>query len=335
LYANNLQEAKDYPTEITDIGGNDRDFTYDQFGRLKTATDLGSNIYSYTYGEDGLALIESPNSITSSGTIKEKLRYEYDDLGNLAKVIYGDGTFKQMVYRPTDNRLASVILPSGETINYEYDNAGRVQSEITKSAAGLATSTVTYTYEDGGNLKTVTNGNDTTTYHYDSLTGALSGIDYPDGSGIAYSYDLLGRVKGQTEWASVSGMRYVTSYSYDAFGNLATVTDPAGGLTQMFYDDGNRLVKRILPDGKVTSTYEYDDLDRVKSIVHKNDGGEVLASVSYERKGIGEPTKIIREDGSYVLLEYDESLRVKKESYYSAAGVLQDAHGVTTPSKCR
>ncbi|MEG5045908.1 putative Ig domain-containing protein [Microcoleus sp. B4-C1] len=324
LYANNLQEAKDYPTEITDIGGNDRDFTYDQFGRLKTATDLGNNIYTYTYGEDGLALIESPDSVTSSGTIKEKLRYEYDDLGNLKKVIYGDGTFKQMTYRSTDNRLGTATLPSGETITYEYNSAGMVESETTKTAAGLVTSIVTYTYGNGGNIKTVKSGNDITTYHYDSLTGALSGINYPDGSGIAYTYDLLGRVKGQTEWASASGARYVTSYGYDAFGNLATVTDPVSGVTQMVYDDANRLKQRILPDGKVTTTYEYDGLDRVKSIVHKNDRGEVLASVSYERIGIGEPTKITREDSSYVLLEYDESLRVKKESYYDASGVLQD-----------
>jgi len=285
---------------------------------------LGSNIYTYTYGEDGLALVESPNSVTSSGTIKEKLSYEYDDLGNLAKVIYGDGTVKKLIYRAEDNRLATVILPSGETINYEYNSVGRVESETTKSAAGLVTSIVTYTYGNGGNVKTVTSDNDTTTYHYDSLTGALSGIDYPDGSGITYTYDLLGRVKGQTEWASASGARYVTSYGYDAFGNLATVTDPVNGVTQMVYDDANRLKQRILPDGKVTTTYEYDGLDRVKSIVHKNDRGEVLASVSYERIGIGEPTKITREDSSYVLLEYDESLRVKKESYYDASGMLQD-----------
>lgn len=46
--------------------------------------------------------------------------------------------------------------------------------------------------------------------------------------------------------------------------------------------------------------------------------------VSYERSGVGEPTKITREDGSYVLLEYDEALRVKKESYYLADGTLLD-----------
>jgi YD repeat-containing protein len=53
LYANNLQEAKDYPTRIVDIGGNDRKYTYDTTGRLETATDLGDGVYRYTYDENG------------------------------------------------------------------------------------------------------------------------------------------------------------------------------------------------------------------------------------------------------------------------------------------
>ena len=36
LYDNNLQEAKDYPTRIVDVGGNERVFTYDELGRLET-----------------------------------------------------------------------------------------------------------------------------------------------------------------------------------------------------------------------------------------------------------------------------------------------------------
>ena len=91
----------------------------------------------------------------------------------------------------------------------------------------------------------------------------------------------------------------------------------------MKYDVLNRLDERQLPNG-VTTVYEYDGLDRVKSIVHTNADGEVLASVSYERHGIGEPRKIVREDGSYVLLEYDEGLRVTKESFYDGAGQLVD-----------
>jgi YD repeat-containing protein len=80
LYANNLQEAKDYPTRVIDIGGNDRVFEYDTQGRLKTATDLASNIYTYDYGDDDSAKITSPT--------QETLQYKYDALGNLEKVTF-------------------------------------------------------------------------------------------------------------------------------------------------------------------------------------------------------------------------------------------------------
>ena len=48
--------------------------------------------------------------------------------------------------------------------------------------------------------------------------------------------------------------------------------------------------------------------DRVLSVVHRNAGNVVLASVVYERSASGEPTKITREDGTYVRLEYDSAL---------------------------
>jgi RHS repeat-associated protein len=327
LYDNNLQEAKDYPTRIVDIAGRDRIFTYDELGRLQTATDLGNEIYTYSYGQNGIDLIQSPLSITTSGEVRETLAYGYDDLGNLNRVTYGDGSSKLMSYLPTDNHLGTMTLPSGETIEYEYDEAGRVQSETTKTVDGTIASTVSYSYENG-NIATVTDITGTTTYSYDSLTGSLSGIEYPNGSSIAYTYDLLGRVKTVAEKTSATGTEYVTQYGYDAFGNLETVQDPSGQITRMKYDVMNRLQERQLPNG-VTTVYEYDELDRVKSIVHTNAQGEVVASVSYERSGIGEPTKITREDGSYVMLEYDEALRVKKESFYDAQGVLVDETAIT------
>jgi YD repeat-containing protein len=156
----------------------------------------------------------------------------------------------------------------------------------------------------------------------------LSRITYGNGSSIAYSYDLFGRTKTVTEKASAIGSSYTTTYDYDTFGNLKSVLDPAGGLTTMKYDVGNRLVERSLPNG-VKSVYQYDDLDRVKSIVHTNTQGTVLASVAYDRNGIGEPTKITREDNTYVTLKYDEALRVKEESYYSATGMLQETIAYT------
>jgi RHS repeat-associated protein len=312
LYTSNLQEAKDYPTRVVDIGGNDRVFTYES-GSLKTATDLANNPYTYTYGDGGL------EKITGPGPTGEKLEYRYDALGNLERVIYGNDTFKRMTYRSTDNRLETMTLPSGETLLYDYFSDGQVKSQTTKKN-GVVTGTTGFTYTKEGALKTITDGTGTTTYRYD-INNRLEGMDYANGSSISYTYDIIGRIKTVTEKGSATATAYTTEYKYDAFGNLNWIKDPAQGITTMKYDVVNRLKERTLPNG-VKTVYDYDDLNRIQSIVHTNAQGQVLTSVSYERKGIGEPSKITREDGSYTKLEYDDALRVKKESYYNAANTL-------------
>ena len=89
------------------------------------------------------------------------------------------------------------------------------------------------------------------------------------------------------------------------------------------YDSVDRLTEKHLPNG-VVSTYGYDDRDRVLSVVHTGASG-VLASVTYERSASGEPNRITREDGSYVVLTYDAALRLDTETYYAAGGGVVDA----------
>jgi len=308
LYNNNLQEARDYPTQVVDIGGNDRKFGYNNQGQMISATDLGNGTYNYAYGKDGLSSITSPTG--------ETLKYSYNALGNLAKTTYGDNTVKQFSYG-TDNRLFKTTLPNGETISYTYDSVGREIKQTLSTGEVINT-----TYNGEGSVATMTNNTGTTSYHY-NLSGRLSGIDYPSGSSIKYEYDIKGRVVKVTEKASLSLPSAVTQYTYDEVGNIKTVKDPVGGVTVMTYDAVNRLTSKTLPSG-VKSTYTYNDLDQVMSIVHKKADGTVITSVTYERKGIGEPSKITREDGSYVNLTYDSALRLTSESYYNVGGVLQE-----------
>jgi YD repeat-containing protein len=88
----------------------------------------------------------------------------------------------------------------------------------------------------------------------------------------------------------------------------------------------NRRTKRVLPNS-VTTTYEYDWRDRLTNIVHKTGGGTLLASAGYVRAAGGEPTRITREDNSYVDLKYDSALRLTNEVFYNAGGVAQSTNG--------
>jgi YD repeat-containing protein len=185
LYTSNLQEAKDYPTRVIDIAGNSRVFGYDAQGRLKTATDLADNTYTYDYSEPvggvGFRPVELANPQGDDGLVKitsptgETLQYEYDALGNLEKVTRDNNTSKIMTYRPTDNRLGTMTLPSGETIEYDYYESGQVKTQTTKKN-DTVTGTVSYTYTQDGAVKTMTDSTGTTTYRYDD-SKRLAGMD--------------------------------------------------------------------------------------------------------------------------------------------------------------
>jgi RHS repeat-associated protein len=215
--------------------------------------------------------------------------------------------------------VLTVTSASGEKTTNIYDSKGNVTSQTVTNAAGTTSGTTTSTYDGLGNVATLTNGAGTTGYLYDSL-GYVSQITSANGSIISYLRDAQGNILQQTEKANASAIGLVTKYSYDIFGKLLTVTDSRNRTTTMTYDLVNRLATKILPNGVKTS-YGYDDLDRITSIVYAKANGTVLASETYTRNLGGEPSKVVREDGSYTLYEYDAAVRLSKETSYGAAGV--------------
>jgi len=57
----------------------------------------------------------------------------------------------------------------------------------------------------------------------------------------------------------------VTSYTYDAAGHLASVTDAAGRTTFFTYDSAGRILARTLPDSRVIA-YSYDGTGNLLSL---------------------------------------------------------------------
>jgi YD repeat-containing protein len=191
-----------------------------------------------------------------------------------------------------------------------------------KSRTSTAGESRSFTYGKQDRLQTMTDATGTTTYEYDAA-GRFSGIVYPHGGSVRYVRDALGRTVEQSVRATASAPPLVTAYAYDAVSNLSEVTDPQGGKTTFEYDAENRLSSRTLPNNVVT-TYTYDARDRPLSVVHKNAANLVLASRTYVRAPGGEPTRITKEDGSYVEVGYDTALRITGERYYTSGGDLDD-----------
>jgi YD repeat-containing protein len=102
------------------------------------------------------------------------------------------------------------------------------------------------------------------------------------------------------------------------------VTDSRNRVMTMTYDVVNRMATKTLPNG-VKTVYSYDDLDRIINLTYTKANGTVLVSETYTRNAAGEPSKVLREDGSYTLYEYDAALRLSKEAVYNPAGGLVES----------
>jgi RHS repeat-associated protein len=312
LYTNNLQEAKDYPTRVVDVGGRVRTYGYDADGNLTTTTDLAGKAYTYKYGNNGVSDITSPTGA--------KINYEYDDQGNLTKLSYGTQVAKQYTY-DADGKVATVTSASGEKITNAYDSKGNITGQTVTNSAGTSTSTTAY--DADGRVSTLTNSTGTTGYLYDA-NGYVSQITSANGSIISYEHDVQGRITQQTEKANSTAVGLITKYSYDILGNLLTVTDSRNRVTTMTYDVVNRMATKTLPNG-VKTIYSYDDLDRIINLTYTKANGTVLVSETYTRNAGGEPSKVLREDGSYTLYEYDSAVRLSKEVVYNPAGGLVES----------
>ena len=307
LLTSALVGADEFPTRQVDEGGRTRELAYDNLGRLTSATDDSGAVTTFGYADDLLVSWTGPTGASRS--------FAYDERENPVTVVLEDGGVVERGYGD-DNRMAWETRPSGTTWTYDYDAAGR-QTHRQASDGSF----VERTWSLGDQITSLVDPTGTTQYDYDAA-GDLAGIDFPDGSSVTYVRDLLGRATSVTvEAPGITPL--VTLYGYDAVGNLASVTDPLGGVTSWTYDAVDRPVQRVLPNG-ITSEWTYDLRDRVLSVVHRDSGGAVLASATYERAAGGEPTRVTNADGSRVDFAYDSGLRLVSESHFDPAGGLEE-----------
>ncbi len=155
---------------------------------------------------------------------------EYDSRGLLFKTTYPDNAFETVTYDPEGRREISKDRRAMATQTV-YDAMGRVSQTIflgdgTEPAVTLSTTR----YDAAGRVwQSVDANNNTTTYGYDDAGRRTTVVSPP--------VPLSG---GGT-------VSPTTRYSYDPNGNLRSVTDPKGAVTEHLYDALNRRWKTILP----------------------------------------------------------------------------------------
>jgi len=127
------------------------------------------------------------------------------------------------------NRLVRVVSPDSGVNRYFYDDHDRLLRRLTARGDELR-----YHYDEAGRLTGVDTPEGRTTVEYNAI-GKPGRIVYPEGE-ERFEFDEAGRLASHSR--SVDGKSAVTSYAYNAAGQIAAMTLPDGSELAYEYRGG-------------------------------------------------------------------------------------------------
>ena len=264
-------------------------------------------------------------------------RYDYDNAGNLIQKVDGLDKAERLRYDYAGRPIESTRMDAGQerTIRTQYDAQGRKQftfdeagnkTEFQYDGAGRLIKVIApfdnheqivkYYYDAAGNItwekKNCDNGWLEVQHVYDArgrLTDTYQYLSQDNWIRTNYQYDAMDRVTRVRTGDTPSGNgQQVTTYTYDRFGNIITMTDARGCSERYEYDKIGRLVKKTDRNGSQT-VYQYDALDRLKkeTVSSNTVDGELVSEREYayskNGKRLREVSRETREGGQPVSLE--------------------------------
>ncbi|MET9251078.1 RHS repeat-associated core domain-containing protein [Nonomuraea sp. NPDC003709] len=243
-------------------------FTWDLAGNLETQTEPKGNLpgadpaeftTTYTY-DDIYQVIGVTATDVANGGRQNKITYEYDDVGNVIKVI--------------DPRKNATSDTGDYAAFYTYDRNHRVKT--VKDAAGFETGT-----------------------EYDLDGRVVSQTDQDNNKTITGYNERGDVVETKVPHAETDGViKYVTTqFAYDQVGNKTKTITPRGVerggdlvdfVAETKYDKLNRPIEEIYPYDRSDPVYNkpdsvryaYDAVSRLKEISHPPSHGQTIRNVS-------------------------------------------------------
>ncbi|MBI1877046.1 MAG: hypothetical protein HYR94_02210 [Chloroflexi bacterium] len=223
-------------------------YDYDAVGNQITVTAPLNRVTRYDY--DSLN-----RAITMTNPISGLTTYSYDPVGNRTQIVNPKSQIQNFQYDALNRVVTTTNALQGQTIT-SYDPAGNQKKVIDAN-----TNPLTYTYDSMYRLIGLTDAeNQTTSYTYDALGNKLTETD-PLNRVTRNEYDSLNRLITTTQNYVSGGPTDATTnvktvYAYDVLGNRSSMKDPNSNTTTYSYDDLNRLTQIVNPKSSIVNQYD-------------------------------------------------------------------------------
>jgi RHS repeat-associated protein len=205
------------------------EYRYDKLGRQKAAIQPDADGNASTH--------DRPITLTT-----------YDADWNVASVVDPRGASDD-TWDSSGNLVDTLGNDAAHTTQYTYDQMDRKNIVTLPDPAGDGNHLYTWFYYDANsNLQYVVNANGASASRPDTFSASANYT-------TEYVVDALNRkVQEKLPDADGGGHRPITSYAFDATGNLASVTNPLGAVTRYGYDLRNRQTQVTDALGDTTTT---------------------------------------------------------------------------------
>ncbi|HYE68389.1 MAG TPA: hypothetical protein VEA58_07235, partial [Anaerovoracaceae bacterium] len=343
------------------------EYTYDpDNGKLLGKKDPEGYVEHYRYDKNGRAIQttyadgsetfadyeDKENIIITTDQLGAQLKYYFDPLGNMIKVVdlQTENKLAEFSYDEQERRIKSEDALGNYQIT-AYGKLNRIEGYRAYDSNQNLLSMTLFAYDnvvefDGQKalrLETVKgiDPDTVTARQYFDTRGNLIGKEFVGDEVLTetYAYDYLGRNLSSTD---PTGNLYKNEY--DALGNVIKSQNPLGETTEALYDRMGNKIKTISPQGKETY-FTYDALGR--PIMQRRNGEEAAEVIQNFYDGRGNLTKQINALGETIESQYDamnrnllvrtgnndDGFMESQREYDEAGNLIKESYGLAGSEK--
>ena len=302
IMGNKTQYERDNNGNVTKTTNPDGTFTLARYNNKNmplVQVDESNNVVINEYDESGVNILKKYQSTSPVSDAAKIVKNDFD----LSTLNYTDYAMTVYTYYPASETASiaglvrTITDPEGNVTEYTYGTSGNAKGLPIKKVikdGNTVVNSVEYTYNSQLQVASEKTSVDISKniyavkeYEYDSFNNVTKVKDKGTGSQATVTiteYDKLSRKTAEYAPNYSADMSHGTLTSYYPSGAVKTQTDALGNVTSFTYDAYGNVTEKTNPDGTINIT-EYDGLQREKATYFKSkaDGNkQILTTTKYE-----------------------------------------------------